>query len=100
MYIALSEQSGGVANSAATYAVSPGSTLGPQTGYLSVFRGFPQSHQARAGIIPKIWPLYFPFKSFPVHNSPITLAFDAIQSVLLKTLNKLQINKTHFFVSW
>jgi hypothetical protein len=46
--------------------VVPGSNLGPETDY-PVFRGFPQSIQAKAGIVQST--------AFPVH---ITLSFNAI----------------------
>jgi hypothetical protein len=54
----------------------PGSNLGPETGYLEVFRrGFPQSVQANAGVVLTIRPRPLPSKSFTIHNSLITLSF-------------------------
>jgi hypothetical protein len=45
----------------------------PQYRLCQIFRGFPQSFQATAGIITSIrlWPL--PSKPFPIHYSPVIL---------------------------
>jgi hypothetical protein len=45
---------------------------------MEVSRGFPESLQANAGIIPKIRPRPLPTKAFPIHHSLTILLIDPI----------------------
>lgn len=60
------------------------------------FRGFPQSSQESAGIVPKSRPRLLPSTRFPTNHSLFIVPTGAIQSEPpTATLNKIQINKTN-----
>jgi hypothetical protein len=57
----------------------PGSNLSPESGFLTeVYRGFPQSLQANAGMVPQVRPWPLSSISFPIHCSLIILPLNTV----------------------